>query len=203
MINIEVNKNMEEIVTVGGKQFKLTTDRPLTVLERQQTIEQIQRQTGCSSCGPRTMSSGFGDIQSLSACATASKKEGDVVTLQAHPLGGVGPYNVRFWKKHSAIGYAEVGSPITNITEGSYVTASFTIFDTDYVLAIGDASAMIPSSSTTGLISETGGASILATGSIRVATTTFDSCPTTPSTCTEWCDISLTCVAPTCNFVVS
>jgi hypothetical protein len=38
-----VNKNMEETIILDGKQYKLKTDRPLTALERQQTISDIRK----------------------------------------------------------------------------------------------------------------------------------------------------------------
>ena len=41
---------MIEIVNVDGKQFELTTEYPLTEQQRQQTISDIRRQTGCTSC---------------------------------------------------------------------------------------------------------------------------------------------------------
>jgi hypothetical protein len=58
-----VNKNMEELITLDGKQFKLMSDYPLTAFERQQTISDIRKQSGCSSCN-KTQSLGNG-IQSL------------------------------------------------------------------------------------------------------------------------------------------
>ena len=58
---------MIEIVTVDGKQFELTTEYPLTEQQRQQTISDIRRQTGCTSCN-KTQSLG-GGIQTLAtAC---------------------------------------------------------------------------------------------------------------------------------------
>jgi hypothetical protein len=60
-----VNKNMEELITLDGKQFRLMSDRPLTTFERQQTISDIRRQSECSSCN-RTQSLGNG-IQTLAS----------------------------------------------------------------------------------------------------------------------------------------
>ena len=203
---------MEEIVTVNGKQYKLSSDRPLTALERQQTIDQIKAQTGCSSCHqPRTLSNmsnnwGYGGIRSLAECGGSPKAESDTVTLTATPADGTGPYHVRFWRKPNAAGamtYGELGVART-VSEGSTTSTSFTIFDTDFVAAVGDGTADTPTTDTTGAITDpaTSGAA-LATGSIRVATTIYDSCPTTPGTCVDWCDVVLSCVPPTCNFVVS
>lgn len=56
---------MIEIVTVDGKQFELATEYPLTEQQKQQTISDIRKQTGCSSCN-KTQSLG-GNIQTLYA----------------------------------------------------------------------------------------------------------------------------------------
>lgn len=196
---------MEEIVTVDGKQFKLTTDRPLTALERQQTIAQIRQQSGCSSCGPRSLSAGYGGIQNLGACNTRTYAESNTVTLVAGPLGGTGPYHVRFWRLPNVGGtmtYSELGSAQT-CAEGATVGTSFILYDTDFVAASGTTTAKEPITNTAGAISDGTTVSTLAAGSIRVATTIYDSCPTTPQTCVSYCDINLACTAPTCNFVVS
>lgn len=49
---------MEEIITVDGRQFKLSADRPLTVQEKAQTIAEIRKQTGCGTCGPKVSKMG-------------------------------------------------------------------------------------------------------------------------------------------------
>lgn len=54
---------MKEMVTIDGKQFELMTEYPLTEQQRQQTIANIRKQSGCSSCN-KTQSLG-GGIQSL------------------------------------------------------------------------------------------------------------------------------------------
>jgi hypothetical protein len=41
---------MKEIVTVNGKQFEIVTEYPLTEQQRQQTISDIRKQSGCSTC---------------------------------------------------------------------------------------------------------------------------------------------------------
>ena len=136
----EVKENMEEIVTVDGKQFKLTTDRPLTALERQQTISQIRQQTGCSSCHqPRGLSLGYGGIQSLGACAASNKSSGDTVTLTASPYGGVRPYTVNFYRKIVSGAYQLLGT--TALTAGDPETTaastSFILTDDDVATADG------------------------------------------------------------------
>ncbi len=49
---------MEEIITLDGKQFKLTTDRPLTAEQKEQVIAEIRKQTGCGTCGPKVSKMG-------------------------------------------------------------------------------------------------------------------------------------------------
>lgn len=194
---------MEEIVTVNGKQFKLTTDRPLTALERQQTIEQIQKQTGCSSCGPRTLSSGFSNIQSMLTCFGGTKSSGDSVTLTAAPSGAVGPYYVRFFRKSAPGSYSELGS-VRTVSEGGNTSTTIALVDTDLTGAVGDSTAGTPTTGATGAITDPQNSSAtFGAGVLRVATTTYDSCPTGAMSCVEYCDVSLACVAPTCNFVVT
>ncbi len=197
---------MEEIITVDGRQFKLSTDRPLTALERAQTIAQIRQQTGCSSCGPRTMSPEYGIYSMTPTCSTATKASGQIISLAAAPDGGIGPYTVRFWRKAGGTGgtYSLVGTTKTSVTEATTVTESITLNDFDVSSATGDTTAGAPTASTSGAITDPfGGAAPLAAAKIRVATTTTDLCPSGIQTCVEYCDVNLACVAPTCNFVVS
>lgn len=206
---------MEEIITVGGKQFKLTTDRPLTALERQQTIAEIQKQTGCSSCNqPRALSSGFGDAFSLvetdgtGTYSGATKKSGETINLEVRPLGGVGPYAVRFWRMPShataTMIYEEIGGVRTGIAESATTGTSFVLDDSDMRMATGSTTAGYPVASTTaGITDPFGGGYPLPDNMIRVASTIYDSCPITPSTCVAFHDVALGCVAPTCNFVVN
>ncbi len=201
---------MEEIVTVDGHQFKLTTDRPLTAMERSQTIAQIRQQTGCSSCRqPNTLSTGFGNgsIYGLAdTCVTTTKSSGDAITLAASPSGAIGPYYVRFWRMPAsggAMSFGEIGG-VRTVNEGSSTSTSFTLYDTDLVAAAGTTAGTPTYSSTTlGEIYDPGTGNNLAAGKIRVATTVYDSCPTGGQSCIAWCDINLGCIAPTCNFTVT
>lgn len=200
---------MEEIITVDGKQFKLSTDRPLTALERAQTIDQIRKQTGCGTCGTKNMRSmdqnwGYGGIKSMAACSTIVYADRDPVTLTANPDTGTAPYTVRFWRR-STTAYTNVGTA-TAAVDGDTVSTSFSMSDVLIAGALGDGAAMVPDSvntSTGAVIDSVTTAATIAAGTIRLAVTTIDSCPTGAKTCVEWCDISLACPAPVCNFVVT
>lgn len=219
-LNVEVNKNMEEIITLDGKQFKLTTDRPLTALERQQTISQIRAQTGCSSCRqPKTLSTGgvyslpIGNSGAGSYNGTGPKGSGSVMTLTAHPNGGVAPYDVRFWKSLTGadldINQTDITTPTqTGVAENADYTATYTLTDIDVAGALGNIDALSPTAvdPTTGVITTVAGApAILAVGSVRFYTSIVDSCAGADGrgTCAQYADVALTCVAPTCGFVVT
>jgi hypothetical protein len=195
---------MEEIITLDGKQFKLTTDRPLTALERQQTMAQIRAQTGCSSCRqPRTLSAGFGDIYGMAPTCTDTKSSGDTITLAATPSGAIGPYHVRFFRKSAPGAYTELGT-VRTIAEFDSTSTTISLVDADFTGAVGNDTAGVPTTDATGAITDPGdGSAALGAGKIRVATTTYDSCPTGAQSCVEYCDVNLACVAPTCNFVVT
>ena len=222
---------MEEIITLDGKQFKLTTDRPLTALERQQTISEIKKQTGCSSCGGRAaqlksmnQDSNYGGIKSMGPCAAGLKGSGPgdaPVNLVASPNGGVGPYTVNFYIKRNTELYFLMGNGLgtpalgtvtgTNsqtVAEGSSTTTyTYKLIDSDVVAATGDDAAGIPTTDTTGAVTDPADTTAaLAAGQIRFATTTVDSCVVGaggPKYCIEWCDVTISCAAPTCNFVVT
>lgn len=218
---------MEEIVTVDGRQFKLTVDRPLTATERAQTLAEIRKQTGCGTCGqPRTANLGsdwqYGGIYGLTvpqtpstgSCPVGTKKSGDAVTLSVDPTGGVGPYTAWFYLKHSAtetgtlITTARLGAatnPITSSTEGITVSRTYTLDDADVAAATGDGAATTPIDvDSGGVLSFSTAVITLSSATLRFITAIRDSCAggSGPGTCVQWCDVSLACIAPTCNFVV-
>ncbi len=223
---------MEEMITVDGRQFKLSTDRPLTAQEKVHTIAEIRKQTGCSTCGPKVAKMGNdwqygGRIKSMAACADVSAKgsgpDDDPIGLEASPDEGVAPYTVRFYIKRNAEAYilmeTGVGDPALGTVEGdntqivaadgeTTTSFSYKLIDSDVVAATGHATADIPTTNTTGAVidSATGSTAPLAAGNVRVAVTTVDSCVPAaegPKFCIEWCDIAITCIPPTCNFVVT
>lgn len=237
---------MEEIITLDGKQFKLTTDRPLTALERQQTISEIKKQTGCSSCHqPKVMGNMASDWQKLNVPQTpgtgtnsaGTKSSLSPIDLNVQPNGGVGPYKAWFYIIHNdaeqtaaaADGTAALiptgrlavilpqdstgTNPLTGITEvvtpgpGFGATVEYTLDDLDVSSATGAPLAKQPSdvNVSTGAILFNATTAALTAGSIRFITAIADSCTGGgyPGTCAQWVDVVTTCVAPTCNFVVS
>lgn len=205
---------MEEIITLDGKQFKLTTDRPLTALERQQTIAQIRTQTGCSSCRqPKTLSTGgvyslpFGNDGPGAINPVGPKQSGDAVNLQATPDGGVGPYAVRFWKALDGATIIQVDTDHLIAPEGIPVTGLYTLLDSDIAAATGNTDAKAPTDvdTGTGMITLGGAPASLAPASIRFYTSVVDSCAGAGGrgTCAQYIDVTTTCVAPTCSFVVT
>lgn len=210
---------MEEIITIDGRQFRLTTDRPLTAEQKAQTIAEIRKQTGCNTCGPRTLNMGndwqYGGIYSANvpSAGTAScpvgKGSGSTVTLTASPNGGIGPYKVAFWyaTNGTLATITQVGATTTGHPEASPYTQSWVITDANVAAATGNATAAAPTDVTVATMQPIlgGATTALAVGSIRVYSCAVDSCPTAggPGTCVQYCDIAITCVAPTCNFVVT
>ncbi len=105
---------MEEIITLDGRQFKLTTDRPLTAEQKAQTIAEIRKQTGCGTCAAKVTNMSndwqYGGVQSMVPTKTpgpgtppaGTKGSGDDVSLSIQPTGGVGPYTAWFYIHHNA-----------------------------------------------------------------------------------------------------
>lgn len=156
------------------------------------------------TCGSVDVQAAYGAPQQPIGCGS-TKYSGNTINLQATPNDGVGPYVVRFWKKAGGTGgtYSLVGSTHSPVTEGNAVTESFVLNDFDVSSATGDTTAGAPTSDNVGIIIEPfGGGASLAPAKIRVATTVADSCPIGPKICISYCDVTLGCVAPTCNFTV-
>lgn len=160
------------------------------------TIEDLT--VPCSSVDVQYAS---GAPQSPIGCAS-TKYSGDSINLSASPNGAVGPYYVRFWRKSSPGTYSEIGS-VRTVTEGSSTSTSILLGDSDLVAATGDSTAGQPSTDSTGIITDPeNSTATFGAGVIRVATTIYDSCPIGAQSCTSYCDVSLGCIAPTCNFTV-
>jgi hypothetical protein len=155
-------------------------------------------------CGSVDVEAAYGAPQQPVGCGS-TKYSGNTINLQATPNGGIGPYRVRFWKKAGGTGgtFSLVGTTHYPVTEGDAVTESFVLNDFDVSSATGDTTAGDPTSDDVGIIADPfGGGASLAAAKIRVATTVADSCPIEPKICISYCDVTLGCVAPTCNFTV-
>lgn len=158
------------------------------------------------TCGTVDIQASPGAPQAPIGCG-ATKNSGESINLAAAPNGAIGPYHVRFFRMPASGGsmsFGEIGS-VRNVSEGSSTSTSFTLYDTDLVAASGKTNAGTPEFSTVTLgniIDPLDITAPLATGKIRVATTIYDSCPTGGQSCISYCDVTLGCVAPTCNFTV-
>ncbi len=220
---------MEEIITVDGRQFKLSTDRPLTAEQKVQTIVEIRKQTGCGTCGPNVAKMDndwqYGGVRKLTVPQTPSatvtcptlKQSLQDITLGVTPTGGVRPYTAWFYIKHNteapyiipSARLAGATNPAVAIEEDILTTRTYTLNDLDVSSATGDsisATAFQPSDvSDAGVLSFNATALNLAVGSIRFISAIRDSCAAVggPGTCAQWCDVTTACVPPTCGFVVS
>ncbi len=177
-LTIEEMKNMtsEQIIAVYRQGYKLVQGGA----PKSQTMSHDQNwQYG-------------GRIRSLAAtCPAGTKGEGDTVVLDCAPNGGTGPYTVTYYKKvgpaAEAVFLAAHIVPEGGPDPAVVGTRTDTITDVDIAGATGDPGATPP----------------LANAAIRYRISITDSCPTGGLTCEEYCDVTLTCVAPTCNFVVT
>ncbi len=193
---------MEEIVTVDGRQFKLTVDRPLTAQEKAQVLTEIRKQTGCGTCGTRSLDPnwGYGGIRALGACTKTSIKGGDNVTLTANPNNGTAPYTVRFFKQLAGAP-TTVTTDIAVAADGGTATYTYSATDLDITTAGPGTSATIANFDGSGLDLPEKTA-----GNVRFVVHTSDSCPTASGGakhCIESCEITIVCPTPTCSFVVT
>lgn len=158
------------------------------------------------SCGSVDVEAAYGAPELPHGCdSVATKYSGESISLAATPNDGIFPYTVRFWRKAGGTGgaYIQIDGDHSPITEGDTVTESYTLSDFDLSHATGDLTAGDPTSDSVGIIIEPfGGGTPLAPGKIRVAVTVADSCPIGPKICISYCDVTLGCIAPTCNFTV-
>lgn len=207
---------MEEIITVDGRQFKLTVDRPLTAEQKAQTIAEIKKQTGCGSCGPRVAKMGndwqYGGIKSMavtcpiapaSGSSATPKASGTDVTMAATPVQGVAPYMITF-RKTPANSYdgSDAGATETIATARLALTGAAT---NPTAKNIAEAATVTAVYTLDG--DDINGATSKAPGegsSITFASTVTDSCGVAPyQTCTNACKIFVACPLPVCDFVVS
>jgi hypothetical protein len=134
-------------------------------------------------------------IKDLAPSCISSMSVGQTINVNAAPMGGIAPYTVSFYKKLNTSSQTQIGTTQAGIPEAtgptipSTSTTPYTITNDDAISVTGDPGATPP----------------LAPGYIRIITSIIDSCPTAsggPKTCSESCDINITCAEPTCNIIV-
>ena len=128
-----------------------------------------------------------GAPQAPTGCPGSPKYSGDPVQLRATPNGGIGPYLVEFYKDEVPIPFSRLTSPLPigitsnpttkTIAEGTLVGGTYLLDDIDVANAVG--------------------------GLMNFSVYIEDSCPTGPMNCGSTCTISIGCVAPVCNFLVT
>ena len=202
---------MEEIITLDGRQFKLTVDRPLTATEKAQVLADIRKQTGCTSgCGQRTMGSDWqygGQISSLAVTCTrttVTSAPGNPVSLSASPNLGTAPYTVRFLGQFSATPALLTGAGLTGTAQQTVATDGGTTTAVTYQVSDAEIVTAGPSQPSVANVDGSGiSIPAKAANTIRFLNHTADSCPTVALHCLEWCDLAIVCPTPTCNFTVS
>lgn len=210
---------MEEIITLDGKQFKLTTDVPLTAEQKVQTIAEIRKQTGCGTCGQPSARMGidwqYGGVKSMApntptcpistapgGSAATAKLAGSTVAMVATPVQGVAPYSVEFFM-----------SAANNMTDSVAAATAVHIPGLgeggDRLGAVNPATGVTEGTPTTRTLTLTttdlNGATKKGSDlgpTILFGSIITDSC-TTPATCANYCKIYVGCVEPICDFTVS
>jgi hypothetical protein len=189
---------LEEIITVGGIQYQLSYDQPITSNQKLYAMEEIGRISGCNTCIPaqntyleKNVTQATSIISLAPTCPVGSKTKGSTIILDAGPTGGIAPYTVTFYKKIDTGAQVQIGQT-TGVPEGGPISSppTYVVLGSDVTGATGD-----------------GGASpVLAANKIRIITVATDSCPAGsggPAINTELCDVSLACTTITCNANIS
>ena len=202
---------MEETIIINDQQYKLFADHLLTSEQRSKAIGQLKilyAPKGCikmrESFSMQQMSSQqiFGNLMILtSSCPGGTKQKGGTISLDAAPIGGIAPYTVMYYKKIGTSAPVQIGTTATGVSEAtnsttpSTTTQTYTILNDDVKNSTGDATpnpAALPYVSTA-----------LASGYLRIITQITDSCPTGSQISIEFCDVSLSCAAPSCNLIIT
>jgi hypothetical protein len=135
------------------------------------------------------------DIKPLASSCLSSISAGQTININAAPMEGMAPYTVSFYKKLNTSDPVIIGTTQTGILEAtnsmtpSTIAQPYTITYADIAVATGD-SITFP---------------ILMPGYIRIIVNITDSCPIAsggPKTCSELCDINITCMEPICNIII-
>lgn len=202
---------MEEIIAINNQQYKLFSNQPLTSEHISKAIEQLKIlyvPRGCvrmrESFSIQQMSSQqiFGNLMILtSSCPGGTKQKGGTISLNAAPMGGIAPYTVMYYKKIGTSSPVQIGTTATGVSEAtnsttpSTTTQTYTILNDDVKNSTGD---VTPNPAASPYVSAT-----LSSGYLRIITQITDSCPTGSQNSIEFCDVSLSCAAPTCNLIIT
>ena len=203
--------NMEEIITINEQQYKLSFPQSLTPEQRSKAIERLKIlyvPKGCiimresSTTQQMSLQQLLGNLMVLtSSCPGGTKQEGGTISLNAAPMGGIAPYTVMYYKKIGTTAPVQIGTTATGVSEAtnsttpSTTTQTYTILNDDVMNSTGDAT---PNPAASPYVS-----TALASGYLRIITKITDSCPTVSQSNIEFCDISLSCAAPTCNLIIT
>lgn len=178
VLTVEQMKRMsnEEIIAAYRAGYTVVQNNPGAVHTQSENLDQ---------------QSGEKITNLASTCPAVTKKSGDTVVLNCAPNLGVEPYTVTYYKKVGpaveTIFLAAHTVPENGPDPASLASRTDTLTDADIAGATGDPAAVPP----------------LASAMIRYRISVTDSCPTGGQTCTEFCDVALACVQPTCNFQVT
>ncbi len=202
---------MEEIITVNDQQYKLFSNQLLTSEHISKAIEQLKILYGPRGCvkmresfsiQQMSLQQIFGNLMILtSSCPGGTKQKGGTISLNAAPMGGIAPYTVMYYKKIGTTAPVQIGTTATGISEAtnsttpSTTTQTYTILNDDIKNSTGDAT---PNPGASPYVS-----TALASGYLRIITQITDSCPTGAQSSIEFCDVSLSCAAPTCNLIIT
>lgn len=131
----------------------------------------------------------------LPSCTSSPVSIGQTINVNAAPIGGIVPYTVSFYKKLNTSDKVQIGTTQTNVQDAT----SSTVPSTNTVPYV------ITNEDRTGATGDTGATPPLPPGYIRIITEITDSCPISsggPKTCTEHCDVIISCISQTCNIIV-
>ena len=161
-------------------------DNSIVTEVEQYALEPIIEYLPSIPCPTVTIEAAIPGAPQAGTCPGSPKYSGDPVQLRATPNGGIGPYLVEFYKDEVPISFSRLTIPLGGITdnpttksiiENTEVGGTYILDDIDVANAVG--------------------------GLMNFSVYIEDSCPTGPMNCASTCTISVGCVAPVCNFLVT
>lgn len=152
----------------------------------------------------------FGVAPAACTKVNASSAPGDLVHLKACPDDGTAPYIVRFLAQFGGAPTLLSGAGLSGSAEQSVAidggcttgpgtggTVTYQISDAEIVASAGGSPAA-DNVDGSGIAVPTS-----APGTVRFLIHVADSCPTGSLHCVQYCDLTIVCTAPVCNFVVT